>query len=551
MRFTRVGNIAVCLGWEHCDLIEKVKRYELRFLALCMVLLGAAAVWLIMTRPTHRIEGDFIEREDARQVDQWLRDQVRSSIAENQARACLALGRIGDAGALDLLLDATHLPSARVRGAAAFAIGEIEDRRTAAREGREPRQVAADRLVELLRDDERSVVANAVEALGKMEWLAALERLKNTPAPLPFTYAAMARMGATQATPRIAQGLRSDDQSVRLAAALALNRLAIPFDEEITRLFLNRTKDRDPRVRAAAVEGLARAEPSEKVLGALTKMTDDRDPKVRIHAFGSLAAMGREESLEVVAKGLGDPNINVRVSAVQAFGILGNRRAIQLLQSLRSEASPISQAATRALARFAPNDEASLDGGEDGAPSNRSAGRASGTPAVRLNAPGAAIPAEANKVRYTSADYQRIASTLNRHLTIHTSAGSFELELDYDNAPLTAERFFELAGQGRFDGQSFSIVEPTRLAGFDASIPDQDDAGSSTVRCEINQQIFVRGSLAMVADPKDSGGDRFFICLRELPEFDGRYTNFGRLISGDSLIDEIMGETRILQITSP
>ena len=542
-------------------MIDKVKRYELRFLALCMVLLGAAAVWLVMTRPAHRIEGDFLEREDARQVDPWLQEQIRSPIAESQARACLALGRIADACTLDLLLEAATGPSARVRAAAAFAIGEMEDRRTAATAGREPRQRAAGTLIELLRDDERAVVANAVEALGKMEWLAALERLKNTPAPLPFTYAAMARMDATQAAPWIAQGFRSDDQSVRLAATDALNRLMVPFDEEITRLFLNRAKDRDPRVRAAAVEGLARAEPSGKVLAALTKMTDDRDPKVRMLAFGSLAALGREESLEVIVKGLGDPNINVRVSAVEALGTLGSRRAIPLLRSLRSEANPISQAAATAMARFAANDEESIDRLEDGAAGNQLSASAEGSLEIRPNAPGAAMPGETIppaavpgaeiNVRYSPADYQRIARTLNRHLTIHTSAGSFELELDYDNAPLTAERFSELAGQGRFDGRSFSFVEPTRLAGFDASIRDQDDAASPTVRCEINQQLFVRGSLAMVADPKDSGGDRFFICLRELPEFDGRYTNCGRLISGDNVIDEITGETQILQISSP
>ena len=511
-----------------------------------MVLLGTAAMWLFLTRPSHRIEADFLQREDRREVDEWLREQMQSTIAENQARACLALGRIDDASTLDLLLDAATGPSARVRAAAAFAIGEMEDRRTAARAGREPRQRAADTLIKLLRDDERAVVANAAEALGKMEWLAALERLKSTPAPLPFTYAAMARMDASEATPWIAQGMRSDDQSVRLAAVDALNRLMVPFDEGITRAFLNRAKDRVAGVRAAAVEGLARAEPSEEVLAALTKTTDDRDPKVRMHAFGSLAALGREESLETIVKGLGDQNINVRMSAVEALGTLGSRRAIPLLQSLRSEADPISQAAETALSHLAANDERLPGRSDNSSPAYQTPGGAENVGGERVNRPGAAI-----KVRYTPADYQRIARTLNRHLTMHTTAGSFELELDYDASPLTAERFFELASRGRFDGQSFSFVERTRLAGFDASIPDQDDAASPAVRCEINQQIFVRGSLAMVADPKDSGGDRFFICLRELPEFDGRYTNFGRLISGDNLIDEITEETQILQISSP
>ena len=528
-------------------MIEKVKRYELRLLAVCMVLLGAAAMWLLLTRPAHRIEGDFLEREDRRQVDEWLREQMRSPIAENRARACLALGRIGDESTLDLLLEAAKSPAARVRASAAFGVGEMEDRRTADQAGREPRQRAAEALVELLGDDERAVVANAVEALGKMEWLAVLERLKNTPAPHPFTLAAMARMNAVEATPWIAQRLKSDDQSVRSAAADALNRLAVPCDEGITRSFLNLTRDKDARVRTAVVEGLARAEPSEDVLAALTKMTDDRDPKVRIHAFGSLAALGREGSLETIVKGLGDQNINVRVSAAEALGTLGSHRAIPLLQSLRSESGEVSGAAERSLARLTGNDEEFPDSSAGKSPVRQTPAGAKGVAREgSASRPGAAI-----KTRYAPQDYQRIARTLNRHLTMHTTVGSFELELDYDNAPLTAERFFELAVRGYFDGQSFSVVEPARLAGFDASLPAQDRELPQTVRCEINQRIFIRGSLALVAEPKDSGGKRVLICLRKLPEFDGRYTNFGRLISGDNLIDRITRETQILQISSP
>ena len=528
-------------------MIEKVKRYELWLLAVCMVLLGAAAMWLLLTRPAHRIEGDFLEREDRRQVDEWLRERMQSPIAENQARACLALGRIGDESTLDLLLEAAKRPAARVRAAAAFAVGEMEDRRTAAELGGKPGPRAAAVLMELLGDEDRLVVTNAVEALGKMEWLAAIERIKNTPAPHPFTLAAMARMNAVEAAPWIAQRLKSDDQSVRWSAADALNRLAVPCDEGITRSFLNLTRDRDSRVRAAVVEGLARAEPSEEVLAALTKMTDDRDAKVRIHAFGSLAALGREESLETIVKGLGDPNTNVRVSAVEALGMLGSRRAIPLLRSLRSESGEVSGAAEMSLARLTGNSGKFPGSAAGKSPSRQNPAGTKGLGREgRSSPPGAAI-----KTRYAPEDYQRIARTLNRHLTMHTTAGSFELELDYDNAPLTAERFFELAGQGSFDGQSFSIFEPARLAGFDVSITGQDDAASRTMRCEINQQIFVRGSIAMVAEPKDSGGNRFFICLRELPEFDGRYTNFGRLISGDNLIDQITRETQILQISSP
>ena len=91
-----------------------------------MILLGVAAGWVLLTRPAYRIEGDFLQREDKRHADAWLAEQMQSPIAEHRARACLALGRIGDPETLDLLISAVKDPIPRVRAGAAFAIGEME-----------------------------------------------------------------------------------------------------------------------------------------------------------------------------------------------------------------------------------------------------------------------------------------------------------------------------------------------------------------------------------------------------------------------------------------
>ncbi|MEZ5361241.1 MAG: hypothetical protein R2748_02590 [Bryobacterales bacterium] len=88
------------------------KRHEVKLLAACMTLLALAAGWLISTRPGHRIEGDFLEREQAFRIDDWLLVQATTNtIAEQRARACLALGRIGDpAGRPALIRRRSPLP---------------------------------------------------------------------------------------------------------------------------------------------------------------------------------------------------------------------------------------------------------------------------------------------------------------------------------------------------------------------------------------------------------------------------------------------------------
>ncbi len=549
-------------------MIEIIKRFELRFIALCMILLASAAAWLLLTRPVHRIEGDFLEREDKRRVDDWLRERVRAPIGDTRRRACLALGRIGDPETLDLLLEATRDPSPRVRAMAAFAIGQMEDFETLARLGRKPRPEAARALMVLLGDPERGVVAYAVEALGKMRRREAMGVLLGTPAPLPITLAALARMQAHPAVPWISGLLRSDDQDVRRAALEALNRLGNVPDEALTKLFVKRATDRNAKVRAAALVALARSAPREEVSEAVRRGTEDRDPRVRIQAFRALGALRPPGAAAALSGGLRDKNPNVRIAAVRALGAVGERRALSLVRSLRFQADPLSYAAEEVMARLAEGDEEYFDG-VDGLPLayQSDAGRESFLRALNVvgsarakaliaglspadRPPAAPTTEDSPELRFEPADYQRISRELNRRLTVHTTIGAFEVVIHYDEARLTAEHFVRLAARGAFDEQRFVAVEPTRMVEFRAVRPDDKVRFPARVRCEINTELLTRGSLGMIADPSDSGGYRFFIALKDLPELDGRYTNLGRLVSGDRLISEITRETRIRAITT-
>ncbi|MFQ5869788.1 MAG: peptidylprolyl isomerase, partial [Candidatus Zixiibacteriota bacterium] len=60
-----------------------------------------------------------------------------------------------------------------------------------------------------------------------------------------------------------------------------------------------------------------------------------------------------------------------------------------------------------------------------------------------------------------------------------------------------------------------------------------------TVREEINKLGFERGTIGMATSGKDTGGSQFFICHSRQPHLDGRYTAFGRVVSGMEVVNEI------------
>jgi len=510
--------------------IELVKKYEAQLIAVCAVLLGAAVWWLVSTRPVHRIEGDFLLHEQRREfAGGWLASQLESGIAQNRARACLALGRIGERETLDLLLPLLKDPSPRVRMMAAFAIGQLEAH------WREdpPREEAAAALMEVLEDEERAVVANAVEALGKMRWAPALDALKGTPAPLPFTLAAMSRIGDLSAVPWMREKLKSDDQDIRWAAARALNELSSEPDSAAVKLYLNLAEDRDERVRAETARALGRAQPSPQVLETLAGLSEDPDPKVRIAALGSLAALGSREGFEPVALRLEDPNPNVRSAAVKALGALGDSRAIPLLGTLANEGGPASAAARRALQQVAPARYEVLD--VEPPPPGMDLDQGDQPHRVRIR------PAKL----YPEAELQRIARSLNRFVRVLTSIGPLDVLLDYEQASLTSEAFLSLARQGAFDGGPFS-AEPGRWLA--AGVLGEARKNPVRLTNEVNPRRFLRGSLGIRTGSRGEV-QGFFICLSPQPLLDGRYTNFGRLISGDELLDRISPETQLLAVT--
>ena len=421
-------------------------RSAVRILTACMLLLGAAAGWLVLTRPVHRIEGDFLQREDRSVADAWLLEQLQNPIAETRARAFLALGRIQGRSAAGLLVRGMADPAPSVRAAAAFAAGNVFD----ARLGGTPEMAVTEALTALLDDDERLAVTRAVGALGKMRGLAAAPGIMRSAAPIATSMTALMRMEARDAKAFVLEYLDSDDQDSRWAAALAASYLRLADDPPIRARLLPLLSDENEFVRAAALRASARTGPDEQLVELIRANLEHPDAKVRFEAANSLGQLAGE--------GAGSEPPAAEPALNQA--------------ALETVRGPL------------------LEG----------------------------------------ADYQRVAKTIGVRLRMSTSLGDFDIELDYDQAPLTSEHFRRLAQQGAFDGSRFFAVRPN---GYAAA-----GAGMHLIRSELNPKPFLRGSLGLLRQGGASGGG-FFLCTTALPLADGRYVNFGRLVSGDRRLDSI------------
>ena len=60
-----------------------------------------------------------------------------------------------------------------------------------------------------------------------------------------------------------------------------------------------------------------------------------------------------------------------------------------------------------------------------------------------------------------------------------------------------------------------------------------------TIRDELNELPYLRGTVGMALDWEDTGGSQFFITHSPQPHLDARYTVFGRVVSGMDVVDRL------------
>ena len=90
------------------------------------------------------------------------------------------------------------------------------------------------------------------------------------------------------------------------------------------------------------------------------------------------------------------------------------------------------------------------------------------------------------------------------------------------------KNFVDLAEKGFYDGLSFHRVIPNFM--IQGGCPKGNGTGGPgyKIKCEINSNKHLAGTLSMAHAGRDTGGSQFFICHSPQSHLDGVHTTFGK-----------------------
>ncbi|NNM21199.1 MAG: peptidylprolyl isomerase [Gammaproteobacteria bacterium] len=130
--------------------------------------------------------------------------------------------------------------------------------------------------------------------------------------------------------------------------------------------------------------------------------------------------------------------------------------------------------------------------------------------------------------------------------TIETSRGTIELELHDDTTPNTVANFEKLAGDGFYDGLKFHRVISNFMV--QTGCPNGDGRGGPGYKFEdeFHDELSHDGPgvLSMANAGPNTNGSQFFITHVPCPHLDGKHSVFGRVVSGQDVVDSIeQGDT--------
>ncbi len=460
-----------------------------------------------------------------------------------------AVQRTEDRRALGLLKVMAQGPSAFGRAFAARGLGAIKDASAVA---------VLSALARDWRRDTRSAVS-AVKALGAI--------------------------GDRQAGPVLLELLRAPGLDPLLKIEV-VNALGPTRADGALDVLFNLLSDRSPAVRAAAFRSLRDIDPSSLVF-VLSSLDPDRDWTVRAAIASVLGTLDRDSALPRLTAMLQDSDERVWSSVFAALvKIKAPSTGQVLLAALRSEDPVVRSAAASGLASLKPPgaERALLDAFHAAAGDDTYVARAATLDAllaygpemaraalhealsdkdwaVRVHAaallrpiepnsdPAAAIrPAPVNRPPgfYESTDL--VAPAVSPHVFIDTARGTIEIEMAVLDAPITCLNFMTLARQGFFKGATWHRVVPNFVVQDGDPRGDGEGGPGYTIRDEINERPYLRGTMGMALDWADTGGSQFFLTHSPQPHLDGRYTVFGEIVSGFDVLDLIQPGDPIVRV---
>lgn len=363
---------------------------------------------------------------------------------------------------------------------------------------------------------EPNVRLEAITAIGLLKAPAAVDLLidlatASWPSMRAAALTALSRTDVDTFVTALSSLSPDEHWSVRAALASAVADLGRERAEvPLTRML----SDADQRVIPAVLDGLVKVEATNAATTMLAHLQAD-DPVVRAAAargLGALKPVGAAPALaEAVARAARDGLYVARTAALDTLVAVDPQAARALLVAALTDRDwAVRVRAAQHLKKIEPAADVS---------------------AMR--------PAPPPSVPELAAVDTFVAPQFTPSVYLETSKGTIQFELAVLDAPRTVANFISLVGRGYFRGAQLHRVVP------DFVIQDGDPRGDGeggpgyTIRDEINQRPYTRGTVGMALDWADSGGSQFFITHSPQPHLDGRYTVFGQVVLGMDVVDAL------------
>jgi len=450
-----------------------------------------------------------------------------------------ALRRINDPRAIPLLRQLAATPGRYTRAFAARGLGALKD--TAS--------VPLLKTVLERANGDVAIMVSAIGALGQIgspdgaaPLVAVLSADKTDPNVALEAVSALAALKSETGLPYI-QDLVTDDWPTMRAAAI---RACAAIDPAGFPTLLSGMEP-DPHwiVRAAIADALGSMAPSFAI-ARLSAFLDDPDKRVVPEALASLTRLKAPGLDAMLLAQIKAPDIGIRASAARNLGALRPAGGAAVLRDAyrTGQADPSADAREAALAALAQYGLA--DAGDtlkaaltdpDWSVRLRAAALLRGLdPAAETVMAIRPVPGEP-VAPYNGAAL--LTPAYSPHAFIETARGTIEIELTVLDAPQTVQNFITLARKGYFNGLQIHRVVPNFVVQDGDPRGDGSGGPGYSIRDELNDRPYLRGTVGMALSGPDTGGSQFFITHSPQPHLDAKYTVFGHVVNGMEVVDRL------------
>jgi peptidyl-prolyl cis-trans isomerase B (cyclophilin B) len=156
-----------------------------------------------------------------------------------------------------------------------------------------------------------------------------------------------------------------------------------------------------------------------------------------------------------------------------------------------------------------------------------------------------------SKPSWNTAPQMEIDPRKNYTATISTDRGDIEIELYPEHAPKTVNNFVFLARQGFYDDLNFHrVISDFMIQGGDPTGTGRGGPGYNFEDETRNNPLkHETGVLSMANAGPNTNGSQFFITHSPQPHLNGRHTVFGKVTSGQDVVDAIRQGDKMNKVT--